>query len=601
MACEQYRRKDGGSSLPLSPYICAMKQSRIRNFCIVAHIDHGKSTLADRLIEITGTVAKRDMQEQLLDTMDLERERGITIKLNAVRMTYTARDGVEYELNLIDTPGHVDFTYEVSRSLAACEGRHPGRRCLAGDPGPDAVESLPGPRRRPGDHPGAQQDRPPRRRAGTARQGDHGPGRRRGRRSWPCRPRMAPGFRSCSRRSSPGSRRRAAPRAPLRALIFDSYYDRYRGVIPSIRVVDGELRPGMQIAFGAHPDEVYDVAEVGVLALGQRRTEGLTAGEVGYFIANLRDVRDARVGDTVFDAAHRATELLPGYREVKSMVFAGRLPHRRRPVRRPARRAGEAPAQRRLAAVRAGIVHRARLRLPLRLPRPAAHGDRPGATAARVLPLADHHRAHRRVSRLHHRRQDAAGREPQRAPRSGQHRPHRGAVREGADHGAGRLHRRHHEPGPGAPRRIPRHDLPRRRAGRVHLRLSARRDRARLLRQAEVDLARLRVARLRTVRIPRVAAGAARHADQRRPDRRLQRDHPPRQGVRVGPEDRREAQGAHSPAALRRRDPGGHRQQGHRARSRSRRCARTCSPSAMAATSPASGSSSRSRRRARSG
>ncbi|HEY4100137.1 MAG TPA: translation elongation factor 4 [Gemmatimonadales bacterium] len=304
-----------------------MDQARVRNFCIVAHIDHGKSTLADRLIEITGTVAKRDMREQLLDTMDLERERGITIKLNAVRMGYTARDGVEYELNLIDTPGHVDFTYEVSRSLAACEGailvvdasqgiqaQTLSNLFLALDAGLEIIPVL-----NKIDLPGAE----PERRAkeiidliGAKREeilavsAKDGTG--------------VPELLEAIVARVPAPRGTAS--APLRALIFDSYYDRYRGVIPSVRVVDGTLRPGMQVAFGAHPGDVYEVDEVGVLTLGQRRTDQLAAGEVGYVIANLRDVRDARVGDTVFDAAQPAGELLPGYREVKSMVFAGVYP-----------------------------------------------------------------------------------------------------------------------------------------------------------------------------------------------------------------------------------------------------------------------------------
>jgi GTP-binding protein LepA len=304
-----------------------MRQSRIRNFCIVAHIDHGKSTLADRLIEITGTVAKRDMKEQLLDTMDLERERGITIKLNAVRMNYRGRDAVEYELNLIDTPGHVDFTYEVSRSLAACEGavlvvdasqgiqaQTLSNLFLALDAGLEIIPVL-----NKIDLPGAE----PEKRAkeimdliGVSREevlavsAKDGTGV----------PELLEAI--IARIPSP----RGVSKAPLRALIFDSYYDRYRGVIPSIRVVDGELRPGMQIAFGAHPGDVYDVDEVGVLALGKRPAKSLQSGEVGYVIANLRDVRDARVGDTVFDAAEPTGELLPGYREVKSMVFAGVYP-----------------------------------------------------------------------------------------------------------------------------------------------------------------------------------------------------------------------------------------------------------------------------------
>ena len=286
-----------------------MRQSRIRNFCIVAHIDHGKSTLADRLIEATGAVEKRLMREQLLDTMELERERGITIKLNAVRMLYRARDGQDYELNLIDTPGHVDFTYEVSRSLAACEGavlvvdasqgvqaQTLSNLFLAMDAGLEIIPVL-----NKIDLPGAE----PERRAqeimdliGAKREeiltvsAKEGTG--------------VPDLLEAivSRIPAPAGQ----PDAPLRALIFDSYFDRYRGAIPSIRVVDGAVRRGMEIAFGAHPDDVY------------------TVDEVGYLMASLRSVSDTRAGDTVLDAQHRAKELLPGYRDVKPMVFAGLYP-----------------------------------------------------------------------------------------------------------------------------------------------------------------------------------------------------------------------------------------------------------------------------------
>jgi GTP-binding protein LepA len=304
-----------------------MRQRSIRNFCIVAHIDHGKSTLADRLIEATGTVEKRQMREQLLDTMDLERERGITIKLNAVRMPYTAADGEGYELNLIDTPGHVDFTYEVSRSLAACEGailvvdasqgiqaQTLSNLFLALDAGLEIIPVL-----NKIDLPGAE----PERRAqeimdliGAKREeilavsAKEGTG--------------VPELLEEIVRRVPHPRGREE--APLRALIFDTYYDRYRGAILSVRVVDGSIRPGMKIAFGAHPTDVYDVEEVGYLQLGRRPSEILEAGEVGFVAANLRNVRDARTGDTVLDAAHPATELLPGYRDVTSMVFAGIYP-----------------------------------------------------------------------------------------------------------------------------------------------------------------------------------------------------------------------------------------------------------------------------------
>ena len=304
-----------------------MRQARIRNFCSVAHIDHGKSTLADRLIEATGAVEKRLMREQLLDTMDLERERGITIKLNAVRMAYTARDGQEYELNLIDTPGHVDFTYEVSRSLAACEGailvvdasqgvqaQTLSNLFLAMDAGLEIIPVL-----NKIDLPGAE----PERRAreimdliGSRREeilsvsAKEGTG--------------IPELLEEIVRKVPTPS--GKPDAPLRALIFDSYFDRFRGAIPSIRVVDGTIRTGMEIAFGAHPDDVYTVDEVGYLQLGQRPTGVLEAGEVGYLVANLRSVGDTRAGDTIFDARERARELLPGYRDVKPMVFAGLYP-----------------------------------------------------------------------------------------------------------------------------------------------------------------------------------------------------------------------------------------------------------------------------------
>ena len=304
-----------------------MRQANTRNFCIIAHIDHGKSTLADRLIELTGTLDKRLMREQVLDTMDLERERGITIKLNAVRMIYHARNAQLYELNLIDTPGHVDFTYEVSRSLAACEGavlvvdasqgiqaQTLSNLFLALDAGLEILPVL-----NKIDLPGAEPDR----RAAelhdligakaedilriSAKEGTGVPEL----------------LEAVVKRVPPPS---GGPDAPLRALIFDSYYDRYRGAIPSIRVVDGVLKPGMQIAFGAHRDDLYEVDEVGYLQLGHKPIEQLEAGEVGYFVANVRGVRDTRVGDTVLDATHRDLELLPGYRDAKPMVFAGVYP-----------------------------------------------------------------------------------------------------------------------------------------------------------------------------------------------------------------------------------------------------------------------------------
>ena len=303
-----------------------MKLDHIRNFCIVAHIDHGKSTLADRLIEATGMLQKREMQNQVLDTLDLERERGITIKLNAVRMSYTAKDGGSYELNLIDTPGHVDFTYEVSRSLAACEGailvvdasqgiqaQTLSNLFLALDAGLEIIPVL-----NKIDLPGAEPER--RRQEVVDLLG--------------CAPEDVL---QVSAKAGIGIgelleevvKRVPPPKGdetgPLRALIYDSYYDRYRGAIPSVRVVDGYIRPKMKITFGAS-DAVYEVDEVGYNQLRQVKADELGPGEVGYIVANLRSVSETRAGDTVFDATNRAPEPLPGYREVRSFVFAGIYP-----------------------------------------------------------------------------------------------------------------------------------------------------------------------------------------------------------------------------------------------------------------------------------
>jgi GTP-binding protein LepA len=264
---------------------------------------------------------------QVLDTMDLERERGITIKLNAVRMNFTAANRETYELNLIDTPGHVDFTYEVSRSLAACEGavlvvdatqgiqaQTISNLFLAMDAGLEIIPVL-----NKIDLPAAEPER-------------------RAKELFDLMGTPESEILHVSAKEGTGIielveaiiARTPAPSgqddAPLRALIFDSYYDRYRGAIPTIRVVDGQVEKGMQIAFGSHSDDRYDVSEVGYLQLGQRPTTTLQAGEVGYVVASVRGVRDTRVGDTVVDANRPTTEMLPGYREIKSMVFAGLYP-----------------------------------------------------------------------------------------------------------------------------------------------------------------------------------------------------------------------------------------------------------------------------------
>ena len=303
-----------------------MRTDYIRNFSIIAHIDHGKSTLADRLLERTGTLQQREMREQVLDTNELERERGITIKLHAVRMDYTADDGQRYELNLIDTPGHVDFTYEVSRSLAACEGailvvdasqgvqaQTLSNLFLALDADLEIIPVL-----NKIDLPGAE---PERRRDEIAdllgvepesvllASAKEGKG-------------IDELLRAIVARVPPP---KGDPDAPLRALIFDSYYDQYLGAVPSIRVVDGVLKAGMTIGFG-NVKARYEVDEVGSLRLGRVPQPALGPGQVGFVVAGIKHVSHTRVGDTILDAENPATQLLPGYQEARSMVFAGLYP-----------------------------------------------------------------------------------------------------------------------------------------------------------------------------------------------------------------------------------------------------------------------------------
>ena len=303
-----------------------MDNSLIRNFAIIAHIDHGKSTLADRLLELTGAVSAREMQAQVLDAMDLERERGITIKLQAVRMTYPARDGQTYELNLIDTPGHVDFAYEVSRSLAACEGAilvvdaaqgieaqtlaNLYQAVEAGLTIVPVVNKI--------DLDAAQPDLVAEEIADVTGL-----------------PREDVIF--ASAKLGVGTQeileaviaKVPAPRgdrgAPLRALIFDSHYDTYRGVITYVRVVDGEIVPRTKIRM-MNTGKVHEVDEVGWFAPRPRLAERLIAGEVGYLIAAVKNVTDARVGDTITTVEGGASTPLPGYRRVKPMVFAGLFP-----------------------------------------------------------------------------------------------------------------------------------------------------------------------------------------------------------------------------------------------------------------------------------
>src|SRR5271166_3339607 len=309
-----------------------MDQSHICNFSSSSHIDHGKSTLADRILELTHTVAAREMRAQLLDSMDLERERGITIKAQAVRVFFTAKDGETYQLHLIDTPGHVDFTYEVSRSLAACEGallvvdasqgveaQTVANTYLAVESGLELIPCL-----NKIDLPGAEPERVAREVSDLIGEPTEGILQISGKTGEG----VGEVLEELIARVPPPS---GDPQAPPRALIFDSEFDQYRGVIAYIRVVDGAFKKGEAIRAMATDTEA-DIDDIGVFSPQMMPTDQLAAGEVGYLITGLKDVTLLRVGDTLTTRARGAasgasgTEALPGYREVKPMVFCGLFP-----------------------------------------------------------------------------------------------------------------------------------------------------------------------------------------------------------------------------------------------------------------------------------
>ena len=303
-----------------------MDLQQIRNFSIIAHIDHGKSTLADRFLETTGALQARELEAQHLDSMDLERERGITIKAHAVRLNYTAKDGTAYVLNLIDTPGHVDFSYEVTRSLAACEGalllvdasqgveaQTLANAYLAVDGGLEIVPVI-----NKIDLPGAQVDEAKRQieeiigldaSHAVLASAKSGIG-------------VVDALEAIVERMPPP---KGDHDAPLKALIFDSWFDAYRGVIVLIRVIDGAIRPGMKVRLMIAQQD-YEVEALGVLSPRPLAIDELGAGEVGFLVAGIKNVTDAKIGDTVTETARRTASPFPGFREMKPMVFAGLYP-----------------------------------------------------------------------------------------------------------------------------------------------------------------------------------------------------------------------------------------------------------------------------------
>ena len=365
----------------------------IRNFSIIAHIDHGKSTLADRIIQICGGLSDREMESQVLDSMDLERERGITIKAQTAALTYRARDGQVYNLNMIDTPGHVDFSYEVSRSLSACEGAllvvdasqgveaQTVANCYTAiELGVDVIPVL-----NKIDLPAANPEN-----AIAEIEDVIGID--------------ATDATHCSAKTGLGVEDvlealiakvpppKGDPEAPLQALIIDSWFDNYVGVVMLVRIVNGTLRPKDKIRMMATGAQ-YPVEHIGVFTPKSKNLESLSAGQVGFIIAGIKELAAAKVGDTVTLVNRPADRAAAGLQGSEAAGVRRPLSGRSEPVRRAARLARKAQAQRRVAAVRAGSVAGARFRFPLRLPRSAAHGDRAGTSRARVRHGPDHHGA----------------------------------------------------------------------------------------------------------------------------------------------------------------------------------------------------------------
>ena len=436
----------------------------IRNFCIIAHIDHGKSTLADRMLEVTGLVEGRNMRAQYLDRMDIERERGITIKAQNVRLPWTPRSGehtgTEFVLDMIDTPGHVDFTYEVSRSLAACEGavllvdaaqgieaQTLANLYLALENDLTIIPVL-----NKIDLPAAQPEK-------YAEEIAHIIG---------CEPddvlRVSGKTGVGRARAARPHRRREIPAptgkadGPARAMIFDSVYDIYRGVITYVRVVDGRISARDKIKMMS-TGATHELLEIGVISPEPKPVESLGVGEVGYFITGVKDVRQSRVGDTVTLQHKPATESIGGYRDPKPMVYSGLYPID----------GSEYPLLRealdKLLLNDAALTYEpetsrgARLRLPRRLPRPAAPGDRPRAAGARGRHQPHLDRAERRLPGGHGGRLRGHRHQPQRLA-DGQDLHDLRADRQRHDHRAQRLHRRDHGALPGPPRPAGRDGLP---------------------------------------------------------------------------------------------------------------------------------------------
>ena len=468
--------------------IMYIPRERIRNFSIIAHIDHGKSTLADRILEQTKTVALRDMEDQLLDNMDLERERGITIKAHAVTLVYHAQDGQDYLFNLIDTPGHVDFNYEVSRSLAACEGavlvvdasqgieaQTLANTYLAVDAGLEIVPVI-----NKIDLPSADPERVMREIEDvigipamdapkiSAKMGIN----------------IEAVMEDIVRNVPPPQ---GDPDAPLQALVFDSYYDAYKGVIVYVRLKEGRIRAGDTMQMMS-TGEKYNVVECGYLRATSMEPPGeLEAGEVGYIAASIKTIGEAMVGDTITRADQPAAQPLPGYRKVNPMVFCGIYPAD------GARYGDLREALEKLQLNDAALSFEAETSVAL------GFGFRCGFLGllhmeiTRVQPGSDYHGAERCVPDHDDRRVGADDRQPDQLSRPQPDRVRRGAGDGGACVCAHGIRRRDYGAVSGAARRVQRHEVPGHRPRGFALYPAAERDYLRLFRFAEVAHARIRV------------------------------------------------------------------------------------------------------------
>ena len=485
-------------------------RERTRNFCIVAHIDHGKSTLADRMIERTGLLTSREMQDQVLDNMDLERERGITIKSQAVRLIYKARDGVEYIFNLIDTPGHVDFNYEVSRSLAACDGailvvdatqgiqaQTLANVYLALEHDLDVfpvINKIDLPSAMPEevkheieDVIGIEAEDAP---LISAKQGIG----------------IDEVLEAVVAKIPPPE---GDAEAPLKALVFDSLYDSYRGVIVFCRIRDGVIRKGMPVRMMA-TGAVAEVVEVGYFGPGQFiPCEELAAGQVGYFTASIKNIKDARVGDTVTEHQRPCAEPLPGYKKAQPMVYCGLYPADS--AKYPDLRDALEKLQLNDAALffepetslalgfgfRCGFL--GLLHMEVILQRLEREYDldlistAPGVVYKVYKTRPDLDGAGRCIQSLQDGRHDDRADQSFEPARTFEHRAHGGAHRQRGDHGDDRVHRLHHAAVPGAARPLHGHRIHRGDEGSPQIRASAQRDHLRLLRCPQVQVQGIRV------------------------------------------------------------------------------------------------------------